>query len=146
MFIGGFSHTLDKKGRVVLPSRFREVIKEKYIDSFIMTKWMDSCLCLFPIKEWKTFEQELNGKPKGDNNVRPFNRLLYASAIEVVVDKQGRIFIPIHLRTLVGIDRDLFILGHSNRIEIWSKKNWEEYSRTTKPLEEYAQELSKLGV
>lgn len=147
MFIGGFSHTLDKKGRIVLPSRFREIIKEKYIEKFIMTRWMENCICLFPIKEWKTFEQKLNTVlPKTDSDSRQFTRLIYASATEVVIDKQGRIFIPNNLRNLASIDRDVFIAGQSDRIEVWSKKKWDEYNNTAKPFEEYAQKLSGSGV
>lgn len=146
MFIGSFSHTLDKKGRIVLPARFREVIKEKYIESFIITRWFNDCLSLFPIKEWKSLEQKLNILPKTDNNSRHFTRSIYASAAEVVVDKQGRIFIPNNLRDLAGVEREVVILGHSDRIEIWSKKKWDESKIVERPFEEFTQELSKLGV
>lgn len=146
MFIGGFSHTIDKKGRVVLPARFREVIKEKYIESFVIIKWFNDCLCLYPLKEWKAFEQQLNALPKDDKS-RRVTRLIYESADDILIDKQGRIFLPNDLREFAGIEKDVVILGHSNRVEIWSKKRWEEYSKINdKPFEEVTQKLSELGV
>lgn len=147
MFLGKYEHTIDKKGRLILPSRFRELVTEKYVESFVITKWMEDCLCIYPISEWKNLEQKLNSLPKGDVNARHFTRMLFASASEVLIDKQGRVFIPSALRDQVDITRDVIVIGVGNRIEIWDKVKWEEYyKKIEKPFEEIAQKLSDLGI
>ena len=147
MFLGKYEHAIDKKGRLILPSRFREVLNEKYVDSFIITKWMENCLSIYPINEWKNLEQKLNSLPKGDINARHFTRMLFANASEAAIDKQGRIFIPLQLRSHVNISRNVIVIGVGSRIEIWDKPQWEEYNKKIeKPFEEIAQKLSDMGI
>ena len=142
MFLGNFEHYIDNKGRIVLPSEFREISQEQSISKLIMTKWYDDCLCLFPDKEWKNLEEKLNSLPKTNPNVRYFTRLILGNAKEVEVDNQGRIFIPINLRKDIYIKRNVIIIGQGNSVEIWAKEKWNEYNKKIgKSLEEVAKEL-----
>lgn len=142
MFVGKYEHTIDKKGRLILPSRFREILTEKYVDNFVITKWMENCLSIHPMSEWKNLEQKINALPRGDINARHFTRMLFANASEVIIDKQGRIFIPSTLRDLINLSRNVVVVGVGNHIEIWNKGQWEEYYKTIeKPFEDIAQKL-----
>ncbi|MEK6645606.1 MAG: division/cell wall cluster transcriptional repressor MraZ [Candidatus Firestonebacteria bacterium] len=128
MFIGEYQHSIDKKGRLILPAKIREVITEKYVESFIITRGLDKCLYVYPIDEWKsTVEPKIKALSEAEPNARYYKRMLYANAAEVPIDKQGRIMIPHHLRERNNIGRDVVIIGDSNRIEIWGKDNWEAY-------------------
>jgi MraZ protein len=142
MFLGSFEHSLDNKGRIVLPSEFRRVLQEESISVFKITKWYDGCLCLFPEKEWKNVEEKLNSLPKTNPDARYVTRLIFGNAREVEIDKQGRIFIPLSLRKATFIKRNVIIIGQGNSIEIWAKEKWNEYNKKiNKTLEEVAKEL-----
>jgi MraZ protein len=127
MLIGEYNHTLDKKGRVIVPSRFRDELG----DTFIITRGMDSCLFLYPLHEWKNLETRLKTLPFNKAETRAFMRMFFSGASEVEVDKQGRVLIPPLLREHSQLKKDVVFIGVSNRAEIWSREIWEEYSNNS---------------
>ena len=124
MFMGEYQHTIDAKGRLIVPAKFREELG----DVFVITKGLDNCLFVYPYFEWKIFEEKLKKLPLTSGNARKFGRFFLAGAVECSVDKQGRILIPNNLRTYSGLEKDVILIGVSNRVEIWSKENWEAYN------------------
>lgn len=148
MFMGEYQHSLDKKGRVILPAKFRADLAEKYIEKFVVTRGFDDCLFVFPISEWKNFENKLKTLPMTDANTRYIIRMLYANASDSTLDKQGRMFIPSDLRNKIGINKDVIIIGYFNIIEIWAKEKWLNYVKKTsdKPFENVVQKLFDLGI
>jgi len=142
MFLGEYQHSLDAKGRIIVPSRFREELGER----FIATKGLDNCLFLYPMDEWKTIEEKLRTLPFTRADVRSFARFFFSGAAELEIDKQGRILLPPNLRDYAGIERELFIIGVGSRVEIWSGEKWAEYNRTAESsYEAIAENLVDLG-
>lgn len=128
MLIGEFNHTLDNKGRVIVPARFREELQ----DRFIITRGLDNCLFAYPVDEWSNLESKLKAMPFAKAEARAFMRLFFSGASEVEIDKQGRILIPPMLREHAELNKDVIFIGVSNRAEIWSKEKWREYSNKLK--------------
>ncbi len=124
MFYGEYSHSIDRKGRLILPSRFRDIAKESGIDRFFVTRGLDKCLFMFSEEEWKSQEQKFKGMPFTKQEARNFNRLFFSGAVEVIPDRQGRFIIPAYLKDFAAIKRDAVIIGVSNRIEIWDNELW----------------------
>lgn len=124
VLIGEFNHTLDGKGRVIIPSRFREELQ----DRFIVTRGLDSCLFVYPLGEWSNLERKLKTMPFTKAEARAFLRLFFSGASEVEPDKQGRILIPPLLRDHAELNKEVVFIGVSNRAEIWSREKWGEYS------------------
>lgn len=124
MFIGEYQHTLDSKGRLFIPARFREGLGER----FIMTKGLDRCLFAYSPEEWQILEEKLKKLPFARADARAFARLFFSGAAEVEVDRQGRVLIPANLRAYAGLEKDVVILGVSSRVEIWAREEWERYS------------------
>ncbi len=142
MFYGEYEHKLDRKGRMIIPSKFREVFKENYVEKFYITRGLDKCLFLFIEEEWKAQERIFKSMSFTKTEARKFNRLYFSGACEVVCDKQGRILIPQYLNEYAGIKKGVMLIGVSNRIEIWSKEGWGQYYRDTKDsFEEIAEKL-----
>ncbi|MCX5686021.1 MAG: division/cell wall cluster transcriptional repressor MraZ [Candidatus Omnitrophica bacterium] len=142
MFYGEHEHTIDKKGRLIIPSKFREAFKEYDIQKFYITRGLDKCLFLFTENEWKSQESKFRSVSFTKRESRKFNRLYFSGASEIECDKQGRILIPKYLKDFAGIKRDVMIIGVSNRIEIWSRDVWGEYYNGSKEsLEEIAEKL-----
>ena len=142
MFLGEYQHSLDAKGRIIVPSRFREELGER----FITTKGLDNCLFLYPMDEWKTIEEKLRTLPFTRADVRSFARFFFSGAAELEIDKQGRILLPPNLRDYAGIERELFVIGVGSRVEIWSSEKWAEYNRTAESsYEAIAENLVDLG-
>ncbi|TYP54951.1 division/cell wall cluster transcriptional repressor MraZ [Thermosediminibacter litoriperuensis] len=143
MFMGQFQHSLDPKGRLIIPSKFRELLG----DSFILTKGLDRCLFVYPKDEWSLLEQKLKTLPLTKKDARAFIRFFFSGAVEVEIDKQGRILIPPMLREYARIEKDVVIIGVSNRAEIWSRKEWEVYSKEAESsYEEIAENMVDLGI
>jgi MraZ protein len=142
MFYGEHEHTIDRKGRLIIPSRFREAMKEHYVERFVVTRGLDKCLFLFPEDEWRTQENRLKALPFTKAQARQFNRLYFSGAVELTFDRQGRILIPPYLREFAGLKRDVVVVGLSTRIEIWSKEGWQGfYGKTKDSYEEIAERL-----
>ncbi|GAA0444440.1 MAG: division/cell wall cluster transcriptional repressor MraZ [Bacillota bacterium] len=123
MFMGEFQHNIDTKGRMIVPSKFREGLGE----SFVVTRGLDKCLFAYPMDEWKLLEEKLKKLPLTKKDARAFTRFFFSGAIECEVDKQGRINIPQNLRSYAALEKECVVIGVSNRIEIWANENWEEY-------------------
>lgn len=124
VFMGEYQHTLDEKGRVIVPAKFREGLGE----SFVMTRGLDKCLFVYPQSEWEILEQKLKSLPMTRADARSFVRFFLSGATECALDKQGRIVVPTLLRDYATLDKDIVVLGVSNRVEIWSHERWREYS------------------
>ena len=143
VFIGEYQHNADDKGRLTMPSKFREALGE----SFILTKGMDKCLFIFPRDEWSTFEEKLKTLPISSKDARAFTRFFFAGAAECELDKQGRIMVPSNLRHYAGISKETYIIGVSSRLEIWSKENWEDYNEDDDlSYDAIAEKMSMLGI
>ena len=142
MFYGEYKHILDKKGRLIIPSRFREISKDHYIEKFYMTRGLDKCLFMFTEEEWKNQELKFKNLSFTKKETRKFNRLFFAGASELIPDRQGRILIPHYLKIYAEIKKDIMIIGVSNRIEIWSADKWNEFYSTSKEsFEDIAERL-----
>lgn len=123
MFMGEHVHTIDLKGRIIIPAKFREHLN----DGFILTRGMDGCLFGYPPQEWIQFEEKLKKLSIAKKDARAFTRFFFSGATEVKIDKQGRINIPTTLRQHAALEKECVIIGVSNRIEIWSQNRWDEY-------------------
>jgi len=142
MFYGEYLHTIDRKGRLILPAKFRESAKSNFIDKFFINRGLDKCLFMFSEEEWHSQEQRFKNFSITKQQARTFNRLYFSGAVEVIADKQGRILIPQFLKDFAGIKRDVMIIGVSNRIEIWAKEKWQEFYGNNQPIfEEIAERL-----
>lgn len=121
MFMGEFEHTIDTKGRVIIPVKYREELGE----SFVVTWGLDGCLFLYPMKEWTAFTDKLQSLPSS-KNARMLQRQFLSKAMEVTLDKQGRILIPVKLRSDARLEKDVVFIGMMNRVEIWDKATLDE--------------------
>ncbi|OGX16883.1 MAG: cell division/cell wall cluster transcriptional repressor MraZ [Omnitrophica WOR_2 bacterium RBG_13_44_8b] len=142
MFYGEYFHTIDRKGRLILPAKFRDAAKTHFIEKFFVTRGLDKCLFMFSEEEWKTQENKFKAIPFTKQQARTFNRLYFSGAQEVTFDTQGRILLPQYLKDFAEIKKDVVVVGVSNRIEIWAKNNWEEfYGNSRQSFEEIAEKL-----
>lgn len=121
MFMSEYNHTVDAKGRLIIPSKFRDVLGEE----FVVSKGMDGCLFVYANDDWNAFEQKLTSLPLINKEARQFARFFLAGAAQVELDKQGRILLPANLREFAGLDKDVVLVGVGSRIEIWSKEKWD---------------------
>ncbi|HLD49857.1 MAG TPA: division/cell wall cluster transcriptional repressor MraZ [bacterium] len=142
MFYGEYAHSLDNKGRVIIPAKFREIFKENYVEKFFITRGLDQCLFVFTEETWKSQEKKFRDLPFTKGEARKFNRLYFSGACEVLCDKQGRILIPDYLKSYGEIKEEVVIIGVSDRIEIWSKDKWKEfYDQNKGNFEDLAEKL-----
>jgi len=138
MFVGHFVHSIDEKGRLSLPAKFRERLGS----SFVTTHGLDGCLFVYPMAEWEAIAERLKELSTSKGNARAFARLFFASAEVCECDKQGRVNLPLHQREHAGLAGETIILGANSRAEIWSKENWERYKRAAQSeYEALAEEL-----
>lgn len=138
MFMGEYQHTIDDKGRLIMPAKFRDDIGE----SFVITKGLDGCLFVYPLKEWKELEEKLSSLPFTKKDARAFSRFFFSGAIECQLDKQGRMLIPSNLRKYASLLKNVVIIGVSTRLEIWGMEVWQNYSDETEDsYEELAEKM-----
>ncbi|MFC0271187.1 division/cell wall cluster transcriptional repressor MraZ [Metabacillus herbersteinensis] len=123
MFMGEYHHTIDIKGRMIVPSKFRDGLGE----TFVLTRGLDSCLFGYPMSEWKVIEEKLKALPLTKKDARAFTRFFFSGAIECELDKQGRVNIASPLLQYAKLEKECVVIGVSNRIELWSQSNWEKY-------------------
>jgi MraZ protein len=134
---------MDAKGRVIVPSRFREGLGEK----FILTKGLDNCLFAYSSEEWQNLENKLKALPLANKDARAFIRFFFSGATECETDKQGRILIPSNLRDYAGLQKDIYIIGVSTRVEVWDKDRWEKYSSDDNVSPDaIAEKMAELGI
>ena len=146
MFYGEYQHHIDRKGRLIIPSKLREVAKEHYVERFFVTRGLDRCLFLFAEDEWRVQENKLKNLTFTRSEYRKFNRLFFSGAIDVTCDTQGRILIPGYLKEYAAIKRDVVLIGVSNRVEVWSRELWAKFYESTKDTyEEAAEKLMDEG-
>ena len=134
MFMGEYNHIIDAKGRLIIPSKFRELLGEE----FVLTKGLDGCLSIYPMDEWKAL-------PLTNKSARAFSRFFVAGATMCQLDKQGRILVPATLREFAGLEKDVVLTGNITRIEIWSKEKWIENSNYDN-MDSIAEEMQEMGI
>ena len=143
MLIGEYEHSIDTKGRLIMPSKLKEDIGEK----FVLTKGLDGCLFVYSQAEWKNFEEKLRTFPLTNKDARALIRFFLAGAMECEIDKQGRFLIPSNLREFAGLEKEVVVIGVLNKIEIWSKDKWLKYSEEeNNSADEIAEKMSNLGI
>lgn len=141
MFMGEYSHSVDEKGRLIIPSKFREDLGNE----FVVTKGLDGCLFIYDMVEWKALEDKLRALPLTNKDARAFARYMLAGANEVSLDKQGRILLPANLRSFAELDKDVVLIGVASRIEIWNKEKWENASFDDN-MDEIVEKMADLGI
>ncbi|HAU32723.1 MAG TPA: cell division/cell wall cluster transcriptional repressor MraZ [Desulfotomaculum sp.] len=143
MFMGEYQHTIDDKGRLFIPARFRDSLGIK----FVLTKGLDSCLFAYPPQEWTILEEKMRLMPFTSADVRAFVRFFFGGACECLVDRQGRILVPNNLRKHAALEKEAVIIGVSSRVEIWSRENWEKYNSGSADLvEQIAEKIGGFGI
>ncbi|SNX52797.1 division/cell wall cluster transcriptional repressor MraZ [Thermoanaerobacterium sp. RBIITD] len=143
MLMGQYDHTIDAKGRVIIPAKFREELGDK----FVLTRGLDNCLFVYSLAEWSNIEMKLKSLPLNRKDARAFTRFFLAGATECEIDKQGRVLIPTNLREYAKIDKEVVIIGVSSRVEIWSKEVWNDYSNNVDiSFEDVAEHLDDLNI
>ena len=120
MFLGRHSHNLDAKGRLALPARYRERLG----DGVVLTRGFDACILVYPLEAWTPLAERVSALSLGDADARRLRRLLFADAVDVQLDRQGRVLVPSHLREYAGLERDALVVGMHTFIEVWAPERW----------------------
>lgn len=143
MFIGEYLHNLDEKGRLAVPKKFRPDLAK----GAVVTRGLDNCLFLYTKIEWKKLADKLATLPFSQANTRAFARLMLAGAMDVEVDKQGRMVLPEYLRGFAGLKKNVVVAGLYSRLELWDQGKWEEYKKKTEgESNQIAEQMFELGV
>ena len=143
MLIGEYEHSLDAKGRLIMPAKLKDDIGEK----FVITKGLDGCLFAYSQSEWKNFEEKLRTFPLTNKDARALMRFFLAGAMECEIDKQGRFLVAGNLREFAELEKEVVIIGVLTKIEIWSKEKWLKYSQEeNKTADEIAEKMADLGI
>lgn len=143
MLIGEFIHNIDTKKRLAVPAKFRKEIGERAV----LTRGLDNCLFLFPLKEWQVFAEKLSKLPVGQQNSRSFIRIMLAGATDVELDGLGRILVPDYLKNYAGLKKRVVVAGLFTRCEIWDEEAWREYQKNAeKSSGDIAEKLGELGI
>ena len=146
VFLGQFQHTIDSKGRVSIPVKFRELLAERYEETLIVTTDLDQCLVAYPVEEWHIIEEKAKTLPMMQKEVKDWLRVFYSRAVECSLDRQGRILVPPSLRDHAKLNRHIMFLGMFNKIEIWDQKRWKEKEvQLSKNAEKISDSLAGLG-
>ena len=141
MFIGEYNHTIDAKGRLIVPSKFRELLGSE----FVVTKGLDGCLFVYPNEEWVTIEEKFKSIPLTTKDARKFSRFFFAGATSCEVDRQGRILLPQVLREYADLQKEVVLAGVLSRIEIWNRDRWQD-ANTYDDMDEIAESMEGLGI
>ena len=139
MFMGEYNHTIDPKGRLIVPTKFREQLGE----AFVITKGNDGCLAIYTNEAWETFLGKIQTLP-ANNHIRTYVRNIVGSSVEVITDKQGRILVPGNLREHAGLDKDVVLAGVIDKIEVWDKERWGAQTNIDN-IDDIAEEMAELG-
>ncbi len=143
MFIGEYSYTIDEKGRIATPPKYRAQLAE----GVVVTRGLDNCLYMYPKKEWEIIAERLGNMPNTDKNARAYARLMLAGAMDVMIDRVGRIVLPQYLRDFASLKKNAVVAGLYNRIEIWDETTWKKYEKEIeKNSSDIADKLTELGV
>lgn len=130
MFRGQYEHTMDGKGRISVPARFREVLAERdltgeNVDRIILTRTFEQCLVVYPVDKWMAFEEKIRGLPQFNPNVQRLKRVYIAGAVEVSIDSHGRLLVPQSMREFAALERGCVWVGQLDTIELWSQEKWQ---------------------
>ena len=143
MFIGEYNHNLDDKGRIAIPKKFRDDLTK----GAVVTKGLDNCLFVYTKKEWEKLANKIAKLPFSQAKSRAFSRLMLAGAMDVKIDKQGRVILPDYLRKFAGLKKEIIVAGLFDSLEIWDAKKWNEYkTKTESSSNQIAEELFDLGI
>ena len=143
MFMGEYLHTLDEKGRIIVPAKFRDNLGERCV----ITRGLDQCLFLYPESEWKNVEEKLKRLPLTQRDARAFHAVFLSGATDVEFDRQGRIMIPAGLRQYAKLEKEVVVIGVSTRVELWAKEVWTEYAQQAEAsFEAIAEKIVDLGI
>ena len=142
MFLGAFVHTLDAKGRLTVPAKFRSDLAA----GLVVTRGIDPCLTIYPMEEWGRLAEKVSALPLTDRRARAFRRLVFADAADVVPDKQGRVLIPPRLREYAGLDGEVVVTGLNTYIEVWNPEAWEEERGRVEAEDADIEEWATLGI
>ncbi len=146
MFRGRYHHTIDGKGRLSIPARFREELQTRGTDTLMLAEG-DQCIWAFPMDEWERLEQELERRPQLAPEMRNFLRVSVGSAKECPVDRAGRALVPPELREFAALKKDIVIVGVLKRFEIWSRERWDDhYQQLRGSFDENATRLGEMGL
>jgi MraZ protein len=146
MFRGRFEHGIDNKGRLSVPSKFREILSSNFDERLFITNF-DGCLWAYPAAEWQKVEDKVAALPQMRDEVKAFQRVFISAAVECPIDGSGRILLPTTLREYAGITKDVVLVGMTNRIEIWSRERWQQkFDESQKKLEVLGDKLADLGL
>ena len=141
MYIGEYNHTIDAKGRLIVPVKFREQLGDK----FVVTKGLDGCLSVYDMNAWNVLEEKLSSRPMTNPSARKLSRFMLAGASECELDKMGRILIPQVLRSTADLEKDVVLVGVGTKIEIWDKNKWTE-ANSYDDMSEIAESLEGFGI
>lgn len=143
MFIGEYTHTLDAKNRVSIPSKFRKELGK----GAVITRGLDQSLVVYPLKEWEGMSQKLGSLPASQIEARGFARLMLAGAAQVEFDSLGRALVPEYLKAYAGLAKNVVVIGLYNRIEVWNQERWEAYKgKVEGEVGDFASKLGELGI
>lgn len=143
MFLGEYHHSIDDKGRLAVPTKFRDDLAQ----GAVVTRGLDTSLFLLPLEEWGKLAEKLAGLPLGQANSRAFARLMLAGAMDVRLDGQGRFTVPEYLRDYAVLKKDVVIVGVHNRLEVWDEEEWRRYvAQTEEDAESIAEKLGEMGI
>ena len=143
MFSGEFEHSIDSKGRLTIPAKFREALES----GVVVTRGLDGCLWAYPRSEWEMVEEKLSKLPTSNKAARNFSRFMFSGAFDSIPDRQGRVIIPQKLREYAGIDNETAVIGVMNRVEIWNPTKWSEaFSEVEEDPEAIAAQLDELDI
>jgi len=138
MFIGEYIYSIDEKKRLAIPAKFRQALGKKSV----LTRGLDNCLVIYPLKEWQKLAQKLESLPAGQVDARGFIRIMLSGAVDIALDKLGRVLVPDPLKKYAFLKKNVIIIGLSNRIEIWDERRWQEYKeKREKTVGEMAEQL-----
>ncbi len=141
MFMGEYNHTVDAKGRLIVPSKFREQLGEE----FVVTKGLDGCLFVYTNSEWHKIEEKFQNIPMTSKDARKFSRFFFAGAAALEIDKQGRVLLPPVLREYAGLQKEVVLVGVLNRVEIWDAARWQENTYDEEEMDDIAEHMADLG-
>jgi MraZ protein len=143
MFIGEFNHTIDEKGRLSVPAKFRAELAK----GMVLTRGLDGCLWLYTEEEWQKIAEKVSALPLTQKNARSFSRFVLSGAMDLKIDKIGRIIVPKYLAEYAGISTKVVVAGMYNRLEIWAEETWKQFkAKMEESSEEVAENLSELGI
>ncbi|PIZ71633.1 MAG: cell division/cell wall cluster transcriptional repressor MraZ [Candidatus Portnoybacteria bacterium CG10_big_fil_rev_8_21_14_0_10_40_22] len=143
MFIGEYSHTIDNKGRLAVPVKFRT----KLAEGAVITRGLDNCLFLYPRDEWQKMADKLSNLPISQANTRGFARMMLAGAMDVKIDSQGRVLVPDYLRRFANLKKEIIVAGLFNRLEVWDSTAWDKYRTDVETRsQEIAEKMGELGI